>query len=1025
LQAIGSLKEQIMTGTATPSVLSFGPYRLDPANARLLRDGEPVSLTPKALDLLGHLARRPQSLVTKAELLSAVWPDVIVSDASVKVCINEIRKALDDGAKTPTYIQTVHRRGYRFIAAVESAGATTATTAAAAMPSSDAALVGRDVELRRLAACFAMAEGGRRQCTFICGGPGSGKTALGEAFLRHLADTSDTRAVILAGHCFQQFGSSEPYMPVWEAIGHLSRDAMGASGALRSLLARHAAAQTTTGGADGRDAQPGPPVQPLADAGTSSDRLLREIADAIEALAADGPVVLFLEDVHWADYSTIDLISALARRRAAARLMIVATYRPTELARCSSDHPLASVVHELRSAGLCGEISLGYLDEPAVAEYLAARFPAATERHLPRELSRRLHQRTGGHPLFLVHLVDDLVAQGVIVERGGGWHLAELPADEDEEGSADPKPAGWLAVLETLVPQSVRAMIESHLERLGSASRLALEAAAVAGFECCAAAVAGGLGSDVIDVEQTCDELARRHRFLEPHGVAEWPDGTACAQYRFVHQMFHDVVYEQVPPARRARMHQLVGLAIEAAWGERSAEEAAGLAMHFEMGRDWGRVARYLQQAAHAAGQQYAHREAAHYLSRALAALDRLSGGARSADQELAVLHHLAVALQATRGFAAQEVEAIHARAYELCRANDDIARTFPVRWSIWLFHKVRSDLRTARSMCNELLAMASVGGGDSRLLLQAHQAMCVTHLCLGAPAVARDHAERAAAVYDPAVHAANAATFGLDPGVATAAFGAVALWLLDCPEEALRSSERALELGRRLNQPSSLAMAMHFAAMLHQLRGDAPATAHWAMETIGLATQEGFSFWLAGGQILRGWARVALLAGTGPEIEGEADVQGGIAEIRRGLDAWMATGSRTYQTYFLGLLGDALQRLGRNAESLEVLDEALAAAGALPEGLYEAELHRLRGCALAQVDAESEARACFKKAIEVARGQGARWFERRARSELRLYPRAPSPASASNAATTSGANILPPCDRTNSIAGAGSQARL
>jgi predicted ATPase len=825
-------------------------------------------------------------------------------------------------------------------------------------------------------------------------------------------------------------------MPVWEAIAHASRGrAPSASGALASLLAHHAAAQTTkaTAGADSHDAQPLPPVQPLTDAGTSSDRLLREIADTIEDLAAaDAPVVLFLEDVHWADYSTIDLISALARRRSAARVMIVATYRPAEIARASAvatDHPLASVVHELRSAGLCGEISLGYLDEPAVAAYLDARFPAASGGHLPRELSRRLHQRTGGHPLFLVHLVDDLVAQGVIVEEDGAWHLAEATLDADEQTSATPKPAAWLAVLDTQVPSTVRAMIESHLDRLGSASRLALEAAAVAGFECSAAGVAAALGTDVIDVEQACDELARRHRFLEPHGVAEWPDGSACAQYRFVHQMFHDVVYEQIPPARRARMHQLVGLAIEAAWGERCAEEAASLAMHFEQGRDWPRQARYLQHAAHAAGQQYAHREAAHYLSRALAALDRLPGGARPAEQELAVLHQLAVNLQATRGFAAQEVQAIHARAYALCRADDrgdddDIARTFPVRWSIWLFHKVRSDLRTARSMCDELLAMASAQG-DSRLLLQAHQAMCVTHLCLGAPAVTRDHALRAAALYDPALHAANAATFGLDPGVATAAFAAVALWLLNCPDDALRSSERALELARRLNQPSSLAMAMHFAAMLHQLRGDTPATAHWAMATIDLAAQEGFSFWLAGGQILRGWARVATPAAARREIEAEADVQGGIAEMRRGLDAWLATGSRTYQTYFLGLLADALQQSGLNAESLNVLEEALAAAGALPEGLYEAELHRLRGCGLRAQGEMKSARACFNAAIEIARGQGAGWFEQRAQSELQPYPRPTSPASASKAATTSGANILPACDRTNSIAAPGSHARL
>jgi tetratricopeptide (TPR) repeat protein len=255
---------------------------------------------------------------------------------------------------------------------------------------------------------------------------------------------------------------------------------------------------------------------------------------------------------------------------------------------------------------------------------------------------------------------------------------------------------------------------------------------------------------------------------------------------------------------------------------------------------------------------------------------------------------------------------------------------------------------------------------------------MCATHLCLGMPQVTRDHMKQAAAVYDPALHAANTATFGLDPGVATQAFGAVALWILGQPAEALAASERSLNLARQLDQPSSLAMAMHFAAMLHQMRGDAPATAHWALRTIDLAAEEGFSFWLAGGQIFRGWARVALLAGAGAE----ADADGGIEEIRRGLDAWLATGSRTYHTYYLGLLADALLRLDRPTDALPPLDEALAAAHTLPEGLYEAELHRLRASALSHASVD-EASNCLLKAIDVAHVQGARWFEWRASCDL------------------------------------------
>jgi DNA-binding winged helix-turn-helix (wHTH) protein/tetratricopeptide (TPR) repeat protein len=982
----------MMAGTSSEQELAFGPFRLDAANARLLRDGRPVAITPKALDVLHYLACRPDRLVTKEELLSALWPDVIVTDASIKVCVREVRKALDDGAKTPTYIETVHRRGYRFIARVETGDTTPAADvrqSAAPQPPAAAprrALVGRDRELAGLGESFAAACAGQRQCAFVRGGPGSGKTALVETLMAQVAAAGGEPPLVLAGHCFQQFGTSEPYMPVWEAVGRLARER--SSPVLQALVARHAAAYAQSADANASEPRAG------------SERLLRELADGVEALSAEAPVLLLLEDVHWADYSTIDLLSALARRRAPARLKVVATYRPAEVA--DAEHPLAEVVQGLVVAGAAREVELDFLGEEAVAQFLAGRFPGA---RFPRALARRLHQRTDGHPLFLVHLVSDLVEQGVIVETAGGWSVASADGASDAPG--DGAQGAWAAVLDTQVPQTVRAMIEAQLARLPAGARAALEAAAVAGVECSAAAVAAALAADVVYAEQACEDLSRRYHFLEPRGIAEWPDGTAATHYRFVHELYHRVVYEQVPVARRARMHQLVGLTVESAWDGRAAEEAANLAMHFETGRDWHRAVKYLRLAARAATRQYAHREAASYLSRALEAVDRLPEGAR-AEHELDVLKSLAVNLQVTRGFAAPEVEAVHARAYALCRpgggaSRADIARTFPVLWGIWLFHKVRSDLRKALPMCDQLLAAAR-DSGDAALLLQAHQAVCVTHLCCGLPEMTWDHMGQAAAIYDPRLHSENTEVFGQDPGVATQAFGGVALWLMGRPREALAAAQRALELARRLDQPSSLAVAMHFNGMLHQCRGDAAETARWAQATLELAAEEGFSFWLAGGTVFNGWAKVAA-APRGAA----ADVEAGLADIRRGLDMWLATGSRTYHTYYLGLLGDALLRAGDTAAALRTLDEALAAARALPEGLYEAELHRLRGHCFAN-DGD-DALACFTRALDVARAQGARQFEWRAADELAALLRRRGLAGEADdvlASTTRNADIAP-----------------
>lgn len=1046
------------------SEIGFGPFRLDPANARLLRDGRTVPLTPKAFDVLHFLAGRPDRLVTKDELLTAIWPDVVVSDASVKVCVREIREALGDDVKSPTYIETAHRRGYRFIAAVGAAGddvpAEPDARPAAAPPAPPALapevapqatayasprtpLVGREADLRRLHDALDRARAGERQCVFVAGGPGSGKTALVETFLRqaqfrppagHDPGPDPGPLVVLAGHCFEQFGTSEPYMPVWEAVGRLVRERPSAT--LSALLARHAAAYTPTPTPAPGSGDANRPAHPAANEPRAmSERLLRELADALEVLAAEAPVVLMLDDVQWADYSTLDLVSAVARRRSPARLMVLATYRPGEV--IGGEHPLPGLVQGLLAAGRCEELPLEFLNEPAVAQFLAARFPGGD---LPPELAARLQQRTDGHPLFLVHLVDDLVRQGVLFEDGGRWRLSDPPAEPPERvperpAAADPNrptPADALARLDTYIPASVRAMIKVHVERLDRPERQVLEAAGVAGVEFSAAAAAAAVGEDVVRVEAVCDDLARRHHLLEPCGPAEWPDGTAATRFRFVHELYHNVVYEQVPVARRARLHGLVGSRLEAAWADRdfgelrlrqaqssrraAAEETAGivstLAMHFERAREWPRAATYLRHAAHAAARQYAHREAVHYLRRALAALDHLAPADR-AGHELDVLMCLAVNLQATDGYAAPDVQAIHARAYSLCQSTvastsaagaamseageagpgsagpaAGLRWTFPVLWGIWVYHKVRSDLPRAADMARQLLAMAEQAG-DPALMLQARQAMTVTALCLGQPALAAEQMERAAAIYDPARHAANTEWFGQDPGVSTLAFGAVALCLLGRPGEALAASGRAMDLAIRSGQPSTLALARHFAAMLHQVRGDAAETARLAEANIALAAEEGFSFWLAGGTILRGWA---WAAGAPVAADGIGGPEAGVAEIRRGLEAWLATGSRTYHTYYLGLLADALLRLGRPAEALDAIDKALAAVPSLSERLHEAELYRLKGCALLQTDPAGAtgpaadpptAADCLARAMAVARDQAARWYEGRAATDL------------------------------------------
>jgi predicted ATPase/DNA-binding winged helix-turn-helix (wHTH) protein len=926
----------------------FGRFRLDPPNARLLNGRQSVALKPKAFDVLVHLVRNAGRLVSQDELLREIWPGTIVGDSSLKSCIRQIRKALGDRVRQPQFIETVHRRGYRFIAPV-TAGETAAPVSAERVRPADVRpapiLVGRDSELRQLDIWLDRARGGERQVVFVVGGPGTGKTALVEAFLRRAADPE---VWVASGQCFEQFGSGEAYLPMLEAIGRLSRDPRFQP----HLPVLSARAPTWLAQLPGLPAAPpveapltlAPPVPP--------ERLLREMAEALEELTAKTTLIIVLEDLQWADYSTLDLLSALARRRQPARLLVIANYRPAEAV--LSAHPLRTVKHELQSRGLAHELPVELLTQTAVADYLEARFPGSG---LADRLARRLHQRTEGHPLFLVDLLNDWLVQGVLIRRAdAGW---ELRAEPGAPGVS--------------VPASIRALVKGQLERHSPQELRVLEGAAVAGVDFTAAAAAAAVDENLVSVEECCEGLARRHQFLRRKGTAEWLDGTVSARYRFGHELYHRAVSERVTGARRRLMHQRLGERLEAAYAANAGEVAAELALHFEQGRDPERAARYLELAGNRAARNYAHREAIDYFRRALAVVERLPAAERAAT-ELRLHVNLGLQLQTTKGFGAPDAKRHYARARELCRASGDDSLLFPVLWGLWLCCKVRSELSTARTMAQELLALGEQRQ-DSALVLQAQQALAVTTLCLGEPLATREHMRSGAALYDPQRHRGHSFMFGQDPGVACRAFGAVALWLLGYPDQALQTSREATRLSHELLQPSSQALALHFAAMLHQCRREGRPTLACAELALAIGAELGLSFWRAGGTVMRGWA----VAECGETTEG-------VALLRQGLDAWQATGSVTYRTYYLALLAEMLGRDGRAAEGLELVNEALALVEKTSERLFEPELHRLRGEMLLATRparrakaALAEAESCFCSALDVARGQQSKSLELRA----------------------------------------------
>lgn len=929
--------------------LRFGRHCFDPRTRRLWLGKREVKLTPKAAGVLAALVARAGQPVAREELFGCVWSGTIVGDSALTSCIQELRKALGDDAKRPRFIETRHRIGYRFVARLlpptPERTPSRLPPPARFAPRTPALVVGRDRELSELRACLARATNGDREIVFVTGEPGIGKTTVVDAFLAEAAGLDRLR--IAQGRCIETHGAGEAYLPLLEAMTRLCREPGGQP--IGRLLRHHAPTwlaqmPSVVSSSELRTLQRNA-------SGVTPERMLRELAEALEAMAEDVPLVVWLEDLHWSDPSTVDWLAYLARRPGPARILVVASYRAVEA--LNRGHPIEAAKDELKVHGQCREIALTPLDETAVGDYLARRFPAAAL----AGLAGVIHRRTGGNPLFVVNVADDLVKRAVLVARAGRWEVARRPG------------LGHIAI-----PENVRRMIGHELDRLRPHERRVLAAASAVGVEFSAAAVAAAERLGLDEVEDCCAQLARRASFLTSDGSDTWPDGTVAGRYAFRHALYQEVTYEHVPAGRRVDLHRRIGERLEAGLAERAVEAAPELAMHFERGRDARRAIRYLRLAGDVATRRSAAREAAAHLTRALDLLRAEPDTPERAEQEAALQIALGGPLMAIRGRGAPEVERAYTRAQELCERIADAPGLFPALWGLFLFRRSRGEIDVAHGFGKRLLALAR-HTDDPGLLIEAHHALWATLFARGELVAARDHVAEAVALYDPDRHASLAALYGNhDAAVCGLGHGAWALELSGEPERASRQSEDAVALARTLGHPFSEAHALLYAARLHQFRGDWRTTRDRAQAAGAIARGQGFVQLEAWAAVMGGWA--AAEAG---------EVDEGLARMRNGVGAIRALGSEDFKTYFLGVLAETLATAGRHDAALDVVAEALAAVEASGERFYAAELHRLQGeLFLVTGHDRADVTGCLDAALEVARSQGARALERRALRSLR-----------------------------------------
>ena len=681
--------------------------------------------------------------------------------------------------------------------------------------------------------------------------------------------------------------------------------------------------------------------------------MLREIADALQTLAAERPLILVLEDLHWSDPSTIEMLALLARRREPARLLVLGTYRPADLV--GSAHPLKAAKRELVAREQAAEIVLGNLAPGDVRTYVARRFPEVGEES---RLSAFVYRRTEGHPLFMAQVTDYLAQQGAQTEIAPG--APEAP--------------------ETVVPHGLRELIEVQIGRLTDAERQVLEVASVAGVEFTVASVSAAARTAAEETETCCEELARQGQFIEERGLATWPDGTVSGRYGFRHALYQDVLYGRLSTHRRARAHLAIGTREETGYGERSEEISAELAVHFERGQDHPRAVHHHLQAGERALKRSANAEAIAHFTKGLDLLRSLPDTLERARYELRLQVGSSLALTMTKGYSAVEVERVSARALELCQQMEETPEISPALFRIARCYLVRGEIHTAREVGERLLRVAR-SAEDPALLSRAHTGAAFECFSLGDFSAAEAHAEQAIALHDRRRYGALGVV-SVDDGVAVSlVVRAFALQVRGHPDQAEASLQEGMAAARDLSLPFALGGALLSAADLHLLRRESRAVREAADATIDLATREGFPYYVARATILRGWA-----------LADQGEVEAGIAEIRRGLAAYDAMGARLWLPCCLGLLAEALGKAGEIDEALTVSAEALETAIRTGEREYEAELHRLKGeltppeasaSRKSEMRSPQEAEECFHRAIAVARRQGAKSFELRASVSL------------------------------------------
>jgi TOMM system kinase/cyclase fusion protein len=798
-------------------------------------------------------------------------------------------------------------------------------------------LVGREEEIGLLQKRWAQVKEGSGQVVLLSGEAGIGKSRLVQVLKEQVA--AEPQAWLTPCQCLPYYQNTAlyPWIDLLERVMlHFDREEPPQQklGKLEGLLVQHslplaeavplfAALLSLPLSADYAPLNLSPEQQ--------KQQTLHALLTMLLRIATQQPVLLVMEDLHWVDPSTLELLNLLVDQGPTARILALFTFRP------DFTPPWAGRSH-------CTQVTLYRLTQPQVAEMIRR---VAHGKALPPEVIEQIVAKTDGVPLFVEELTKMVLESGLLQER------------EDRYALTGPLPP-------LAIPATLHDSLMARLDRLATVKSLA-QLGATLGREFSYALLQAVSPWDEGTLQRGLHQLVETE-FLYQRGVP--PQAT----YLFKHALIQEAAYQSLLRSTRQQYHQHIAQVVAAQFPETVETQPELLAYHYTEAGLSGQAVGYWQRAGQRALERSANLEAIESLTKGLAVLTTLPDTSERSQHELALQTALGPALIAVKGYAAPEVAQAYTRARELCRQVGETPQLFRGLWGLFVFYLLRAEPQTARELGEQLLSLAQHVQAPA-FVVEAHFALGNTLLWLGELASSRAHLAQGIALYGLLEQRATAFLLtGYDPGMALLSFMSHVLWYLGYPDQALRKSREAVTLARELSHPNSLAFALSFAARLHQFRRERQATQEQAEALRALASEQGFAFLLSHAMILLGWGA------------GHAGARGErIAQIHQGIAAYRATGAELERSHWLALLAEMCGKGGQAEEGLRVLAEALAAVHTTGEHFYEAEIYRLKGEILWQQVAgrEGEAEACFHQALDIARCQEAKSLELRAATSL------------------------------------------